>query len=178
LKISHSQILLHPLRLRIVEALVNSPPLTPAALIERIPGVAQATLYRHLNLLTEVGIAKVASERKVRGVVEKAYTLGANALGATPEEILKAGPEQQFQFFANFVGMLMDQYGQYLTNKNFDLIKDGVGFRQTPFYATDKEFVEMMGKISAIVVDAYSRPPKGRRRRLLATVIMPDTKLS
>jgi DNA-binding transcriptional ArsR family regulator len=162
------------LRLRIVEALVNSPPLTPAALIERIPGVAQATLYRHLKLLTEVGVTKIASERKVRGVMEKAYTLGAEALGVTPEEVLKAGPEQQFQYFANFVGMLMDQYGHYLSNKDFDLVKDGVGFRQTPFYATDAEFAEMIGKISAAVMEAYERPSQGRRRRLLATVIMPD----
>jgi DNA-binding transcriptional ArsR family regulator len=162
------------LRLRIVEALLNSPPLTPAALLERLQGVAQASLYRHLNVLTEVGITKVASERKVRGVVEKAYTLGPNALGATPQEVLNAGPEQQFRYFANFVGMLMDQYGQYLSNKNFDLLKDGVGFRQIPFYATDKEFADILGKIGAILQEAYANPPEGRRRRLLATVVMPD----
>ena len=45
-------LLLHPVRLRIVQALVGSP-MTPLHLKEQLGDVPQATLYRHLSQLFE-----------------------------------------------------------------------------------------------------------------------------
>ncbi len=53
---TRADLILHPLRLRIIETLVNSEPLTPQEMRMRLPGVAQATLYRHLKILTDSGI--------------------------------------------------------------------------------------------------------------------------
>lgn len=172
-KTARAELLLHPLRLRIVQTLLNRPPLSPKAILDRLPGVAPATLYRHLRLLTEAGITVVAAERAVRGVVEKSYTLGQVALLPTPDEVLQAGPREQFQYFANFVSTLMSQYGDYLAQDDFDLVRDGVVFRQAAIHATDSEYRNFMKALSALIVGASSRTAKGRRRRLVSCILMP-----
>jgi len=167
-------LILHPLRLRIIETLVNSEPLTPQEMLKRLPGVAQATLYRHLKLLTDAGITSITGERPVRGVVERTYTVG-ETIGQSPTEILSAGREDQFRYFARFVAVLLGQYGEYLSREKFDLLADGVGYRQAPIYATDEEFKDLIGKLAAVLMEAYQRPREGRKRRWVTTIIMPAT---
>lgn len=168
-----ADLLLHPLRLRIVQTLLNSPPTSPKAMLDRLPGVAPATLYRHLQLLTAAGITVVAEERAVRGALEKSYALGQAALAPTPDELLRAGPQQQFRYFASFVSTLMDQYGAYLGQEDFDLVRDGVAFRQAAIHATDREYAEFVKALSALIVKASKRPGQGRKRRLLSCILMP-----
>ena len=170
---SPAELLLHPLRLRIVQVLLNSPPLSPRAMLERLPDVAPATLYRQLQLLTEAGVTRVAAERAVRGVVEKSYTLGGAALAPTAEELLRAGPQDQFRHFTTFLSTLMNQYGAYLAQGDFDLVRDGVGFRQAAIHATDAEYQAFLGELSAVLLKAMARPPEGRRRRLVTHILMP-----
>ena len=173
--ISQADLILHPLRLRIVEALVNADPMTPHELLKRIPGTAPATLYRHLKLLTDGGVLTVAGERPIRGVVERTYTVGSKVIGQSPNEILTAGREDQFRYFARFVSVLLGQYGEYLNRDTFDLVADGVGYRQAPIYATDEEFQEFAKKLAAVLMEAYQRPREGRKRRWVTTIIMPAT---
>jgi DNA-binding transcriptional ArsR family regulator len=174
---SHVDLILHPLRLRIIESLVNSDPLTPREMLKRLPGVAQATLYRHLKLLTDAGITTVTGEHPVRGVVERTYALGAS-IGQTPQEMLSAGREDQFRYFARFVAVLLGQYGEYLSRDKFDLVADGVGYRQAPIYATDDEFKELVARLAAILMEAYQRPREGRKRRWVTTIIVPATEIT
>lgn len=174
MSISQADLILHPLRLRIIESLVNSDALTPQEMLKRLPGVAPATLYRHLKMLTDAGITAIAGERPVRGVVERTYTLG-KSIGSSPKDILKAGREDQLRYFARFVAVLLRQYGEYLSRENFDLLTDGVGYRQAPIYATDDEFQEFTGKLAAVLMEAYQRPREGRKRRWVTTIIMPAT---
>jgi DNA-binding transcriptional ArsR family regulator len=176
MSISQADLILHPLRLRIVEALVNADPMTPQEMLKRLPRVAPATLYRHLKLLTDGGILTVAGERPIRGVVERTYTLGPVPQSAN--DLLKAGREDQFRYFARFVSVLLGQYGEYLSRENFDLIADGVGYRQAPIYATDEEFQDFTKKLAAVLIEAYQRPREGRKRRWVTTIIMPATEPS
>jgi hypothetical protein len=156
-----------------VQVLLNSPPLSPKAMLERLPDVAPATLYRQLQLLTDAGMTRVAAERAVRGVVEKSYALGSAALAPPSEELLRAGPQDQFRYFTTFLSTLMNQYGADLAQGNFDLVRDGVGFRQAAIHATDAEYQAFLGGLSSLIVEAMSRPPEGRRRRLVTSILMP-----
>src|SRR6185312_13615775 len=69
------ELLLHPVRLRIVHALSGGRTVTTAQLCARMPDVSQATVYRHVGLLTDAGILEVAGEQRVRGFVERSYRL-------------------------------------------------------------------------------------------------------
>ena len=68
-------LILHPIRMRIILALAQGRSLTAQELGAALPDVAQATLYRHLNRLLKGGVLAVVDERQVRGAVERIYAL-------------------------------------------------------------------------------------------------------
>ena len=51
-----ADVLLHPVRMRILQALFDADPLTTAQLRERLPDIAPATMYRQIAVLAEAGI--------------------------------------------------------------------------------------------------------------------------
>lgn len=72
---SIADIVLHPVRLRIVQQL-GGRQLTTAALREELPDITQATLYRHVAALIAAQIVTVVDERRVRGTIERTLALG------------------------------------------------------------------------------------------------------
>src|SRR3977135_4485130 len=68
-------LLLHPVRLRIVHALSGGRALTTAQLCARMPQASKVTVYRQVALLAEGGFLEVAGEQRVRGAVERRYRL-------------------------------------------------------------------------------------------------------
>ena len=65
-------VLMHPVRMRIMVALAGQQ-LTAQQLMTLLPDIAQATLYRHLSVLTEQQVLEVVEERPVRGTVDEAH---------------------------------------------------------------------------------------------------------
>lgn len=167
-------LLLHPIRLRIVQALVGSP-MTPLELRDRLGDVAQATLYRHLNQLVDGGLLEVVDERPVRGTVERTYGVVTSAVSLSDEDMASAGTDDHFRYFATFVGTLLSDFGAYLFAGDPKLGEDRVGYRQTALWLTDDELDELVIALrAAIDRHADNKPSPDRRRRLLTTVLMPD----
>src|SRR3954469_20006775 len=73
--LTSADLLLHPVRLRIVQAFLGERALTTAQLREELPDVPPASLYRHIALLVGADVLSVVSERRVRGATERTYTL-------------------------------------------------------------------------------------------------------
>ena len=61
---SKAELVLHPVRLRIIQSLIGGRERTPQQIAEELPDVAQATLYRHLGRLAKAGLVKVVAERQ------------------------------------------------------------------------------------------------------------------
>src|SRR5450432_1850225 len=68
-------LLLHPVRLRVVHAMSGGRTHTTSDLCARLPDVPKTTLYRHVGLLAEGGVLEVADEQRVHGAVERHYRL-------------------------------------------------------------------------------------------------------
>jgi DNA-binding transcriptional ArsR family regulator len=66
---------LHPVRLRIIQAMVGGKHLTTTHLSQLLADIPNATLYRQIALLTEAGVLDVVEEQRVRGAVERSYRL-------------------------------------------------------------------------------------------------------
>ena len=64
-------LLLHPVRLRVVHALSGGAALTTAQLGARMPEVSKVTVYRQVAALVDGGFLEVAGEQRVRGAVER-----------------------------------------------------------------------------------------------------------
>jgi len=50
-----TDLVLHPVRMRILLAVAHGQQMTPLALAAQLPGVPQATLYRHIKALAASG---------------------------------------------------------------------------------------------------------------------------
>ncbi len=167
-------LLLHPLRLRIVQALVGRP-MTAAELKEHLGDVAPATLYRHINQLQAGGLLAVTGETPVRGVVERTYGVVPEAVSLGPDDLGGATADDHFRYFGTFVATLLADFAAYLEEADLDLAADRVGYRQVPLWLTDHEFDEMVEEMGrAVQARLDNEPSAGRRRRLLTTIVMPD----
>jgi DNA-binding transcriptional ArsR family regulator len=170
-----SDILLHPVRLRIVLALSGTR-LTPAELSERLPDVPQASLYRHIARLAEASVLDVVDERKIRGVRERTYAVNAEAATIGAEDADAMTSEEHHRSFAAFAGALIDAYGRYLSDPGARPSADGVSYRQIPLNLSGEELEQMAGELGAVLNHYVElEPSPNRRRRLMSIVTMPDS---
>ncbi|MBY8853690.1 helix-turn-helix domain-containing protein, partial [Saccharothrix sp. MB29] len=79
------ELLLHPVRLRIVWALSGDRVRTTTDLCVTLSDVPKTSVYRHVALLAEGGLLEVADEQRVRGVVERHYRLRRERAVIEPE---------------------------------------------------------------------------------------------
>jgi hypothetical protein len=169
-----ADLILHPVRLRIIVAFARGRRLTPQQVAALLPDVSQATLYRQIERLYRGGALAVAAERPVRGAVERTYVLAEGGASLSPDELAKSSREDHLGYFTAFAAGLVAQFEEYLERSEVDLLKDGVGYRQVVLNLTDEEVSEMAVALNAAVGPFLAYDPKpGRRRRMLATVLIP-----
>jgi DNA-binding transcriptional ArsR family regulator len=174
MKESKMSIILHPIRMKIIQALAVGGRLTVQQIREVMTGIPPATMYRHLNKLLEAELIAVVEENQVRGTVEKVYGLSEQANQQTGEEMLKAPKEDQLKYFFTYLINLLGDFEKYLNQGNYDLLKDGVGYSQAAFYTNDEEFVEFNKALANIIMPVIqNKPGQGRKARTLGTIIIP-----
>ncbi len=168
------EVLLHPVRLRIVQAFLGQRQLTTADLRVVLPDVPPATLYRQVGALVAAEVLEVTTERKVRGTVERTFRLRAERAAVAEHELASMSVDEHRAAFTAFVAGLLADFDRYLAAGEPDLVHDLVGYRMAGFFATDDELRRVIAAVQAAVrphVDAG--PGLGRTRRLLATVLLP-----
>lgn len=167
-------LILHPIRMRLILALAGRGPATASELAEQLPDVPPATLYRHLNLLRGGGILAVAGERRVRGATERRFVLHPGAASLGPADLAGATRDDHLRWFATYLAGLLDAFARYLDRGDPDLARDGVGYRQVVLHLGDDEIAEMSVDLNAALARFAARPPgEDRTPRLLATVLVP-----
>ncbi|MCM3768794.1 helix-turn-helix domain-containing protein [Neobacillus niacini] len=177
MKESKVDVILHPVRMRIIQNLINQQ-LTSQQMKEMLPDIPQASLYRNIKKLVESEVIHVVDEIPIRGTVEKVYSVhDPNLLTISPDEMNKMSKEEHMGFFIKFIANLMGEYERYLSKEQIDLLADGVSFRQTSLFLTDEEFVEFINDLRMVYAKAaQNKPEKGRRKRTVATIMIPEEK--
>lgn len=84
--------LLNPVRMKVIQVISEKGSATPREIIEAVPGIPVASLYRHLKKLLEIGVLEVVSETPIRGTVEKTYIVRLEPFKAI-EELVSAGDQ-------------------------------------------------------------------------------------
>jgi hypothetical protein len=172
--VASADLLLHPVRLRIVKAFLGDRALTTGQLASEMDDVPPGSLYRHVALLTRAGVLQVVAERRVRGAVERTYTMRLPAARMQPDEVAAMSPDDHTQAFVAFVaGMLVD-FDRYVESAGFDPIGDAATYRLAGMWLTDAEYAEYLGDLVAISQPRLANPPsRGRRRRIFYQVLLP-----
>lgn len=171
---ARADLLLHPVRLRILKAFLGDRALTTTQLAAELDDVPAGSVYRHVALLTKAGILQVVAERRVRGAVERTYTLRLLAARIQPGEIAAMTPEEHTQAFMAYVAGLIADFDRYLAAGPPDPIRDGAVYQVAGMWLTDSEFADFLRDLRTIAQPRLANAPgEGRRRRLVYTVLLP-----
>lgn len=170
-----ADLLLHPVRMRILQALFETDPLTTAQLRERLPDIAPATMYRHIAVLAESGVLEVADERRVRGTVERSYRVRKEEATVDQDARAAMTREDHLRSYSTFAASLMGDFDRYLAHPDADPHADGVVYQQAAVWLTDEEFATMLKEIQhAVLSRTGGERDGGRRRRVVSLVVVPD----
>jgi hypothetical protein len=168
-----ADLLLHPVRLRIVQAFLGDRALTTNALREELSDIPPASLYRHVARLVEADVLQVVAERRVRGAVERTYVLRLAAASIGADEIEAMTSDDHRQAFMAFVAGLLADAHRYLARPDADPLRDGVGYRLAGIWLDDAEYADMLRELTRVLQPRLANAPKpGRKRWILATVLL------
>jgi hypothetical protein len=168
-----ADLLLHPVRLRIVQAFLGDRALTTSQLREELSDVPPASLYRHVARLVEAQVLQVVAERKVRGTVERTYVLRLAAASLSPEDVAAMSPQEHREAFMAFVAGLMADADRYLSRRDVDPIRDKVSYRLGGMWLDDAEYDALLQDLARVLIPRAANGPRPRRRRrILATVLL------
>lgn len=185
---TRAELLIHPVRLRILQALAGRT-LTTAGLRDRVPDVPQATLYRHIDRLLDAGVLAVVDERQARGAVERTYALVEGTAHVGADELAGATHTDHVTWFATWLAGLLDQFDRYLETSGspeahpadpdapitLDLEADAVSYRQVPLWLDDDEARALLEDLREVLRPRLELgPTPNRRRRLVSIVSMPE----
>ncbi|WP_405162882.1 helix-turn-helix domain-containing protein [Nocardia sp. NBC_01499] len=169
-----ADLLLHPIRLRIVQAFLGDRALSTTGLRTELPDVPPASLYRHVARLVDGGVLAVVAQRRVGGAVERTYALRVAAANVGPDDAAEMTPHQHRQGFLAFVAGLVGDFDRYVAQGDIDPLRDGVGYRMAGMWLDDAEWQELVRDLAIVFQSRLANTPgRGRKRRLVATVVLP-----
>jgi DNA-binding transcriptional ArsR family regulator len=167
-------LLLHPVRLRIVHAMSGGRTRTTSDLCARLTDVPKTTVYRHVGLLAQGGVLEIAGERRVRGAVERHYRL------ARDRPVIDAGAAAEMSIddhrrgFAAAMAALLAEFDAYLDRDGSDPAADSVGYRQGTIWVSDDELAELIGAVREVLASKTgNEPAPGRSPHLLSIILFP-----
>lgn len=172
-----ADLLLHPVRLRIVQAFLGDRSLTTSQLAAELDDVPVGSLYRHVGLLANAGVLHVVAEQRVRGAVQRTYILRSAAAQLSRDELTAMTPDDHRHAFMAFVAGLLAESDRYLATGKPDPARDGAGYRIAALWLSDAELSELLRDLASIIQPRLANPPaKTRRRHVVAGVILPAPK--
>jgi len=172
--VTSADLLLHPVRLRIVQAFLGDRALTTTTLRDELSDVPPTSLYRHVARLVDAGILTVVAERRVRGTLERTYVLRLSAASIGLDEVAAMSADDHRQAFMAYVAGLLGDFDRYLARGDIDLLRDEVSYRLAAMWLSNAEFAELRRELARVLQPCLANPPAcGRTRRILATVLLP-----
>jgi DNA-binding transcriptional ArsR family regulator len=162
------ELLLHPVRLRIVHAVLDGRPFTTSQLCARLPDVSQATIYRHLALLAAGGLVEVAAEERVRGAVERTYRLhpartamNADETAAMTTSVVSRPPSPR-----SWRSSTPTCDGRTRTP-----LTDSVSYKQFLLWLSDDEKAAFIEDVDGVIRSRMDQGPGPQRRRHMPSTI-------
>jgi Helix-turn-helix domain len=168
-----ADLLLHPVRLRIIKAFLGDRALTTSQLAAELDDLPAGSLYRHVARLAKEGILQVVAEQRVRGAVERTYTLRPAAAVMQPGEIAAMAPADHTRAFMAFIAGALDDFDRYVATSPADPDREA-GYRMAAMWLSDGEYAQFLVDLATVIQPRIANGPrKGRRRRILYGIALP-----
>lgn len=167
-------LLLHPVRMRIVHAMSGGGTHITADVCARLPDVPRATVYRHIGLLIDGGVLEVTAERRVHGAVERHYRIRQDRVVIDGDAAASMSRDDHRRGFAAAIAILLAEFNTYLDRDDADPYVDGVGYRQGIAWLTLEEHDEMIDTLrKELTSRGHDAPAQGRRPYLVSAIFFP-----
>ena len=163
-----NNIIMNPIRMRIIQTLSKNKLLTSSEICENIRDIPRTTLYRHIKILIENNILTVISEQKIRGSLERTLALNINEI--TKHNSVENATQTAFSF-------LMDKYvrfQKYFSRKKIDPGKDKIFLNNTVMMMTDEEFDQFLLELRELLVKYTYEFAEDRKVRDISIISAPD----
>lgn len=130
--------LLNPVRIKIIQSVLDKGETTSKELAELLPDIAIASLYRHIKKLIDLDVLEIVSEMQIRGTIERTFKVKYNPFESITEAMDQGDVSLHFQMFFSFLMSQLSDFSSY-TRTPYDMKEDMVGFRTYPFYMSIEE---------------------------------------
>lgn len=174
---SKADLILHPIRLKIVTELANRR-MTTGEIAALLPHVARATLYRHIKTLADGGILEVVEESPVNGAIERTYQVTQGGGRLSSEELAVVSAKEHIHYFTTFVATLIDSFADYIYATPLDhLLESGLSYNRAVVHLSDAERAHFTAELNQLAERMLSLPPAPHRNRYtLAQTVIPTPK--
>lgn len=167
-------LLLHPVRLRIVHVMSGGRTHTTSDLCARLPDVPKTTVYRHVGLLAGAGVLEVADEQRVHGAVERHYRLRRDRTVIDAGKAASMSLDDHRRGFTAAMAALLAEFNAYLGREGADPTADLVGYRQSVLWLSHDELAEMIGELREVFAARWgNKPAPGRSPHLASAIFFP-----
>jgi hypothetical protein len=167
-------LLLHPVRLRIVHAMSGGRLRTTSELGAELADVPRTSVYRQVGILAAAGVLEVAGEQRVHGAVERRYRLRRDRAVIDREAAAAMTPDDHRRTFTLAMSVLLTDLSAYLDRPGAEPVADGLGYTQFVLWLTDAERARLVSQVVAAIAavrDHEARPD--RAPYLVSPIIIP-----
>jgi DNA-binding transcriptional ArsR family regulator len=162
-----SQVLMNPIRSRIIQYLSIHKEATVGILSEHISDVPRTTLYRHINILEKSDLIKVISEKKIRGSLEKTYVLNIETY--SKENTVENATRNAFGFLMKIYADF-DRYFSGNQKKPISEIEQ-IFLGNVSLLLSDEEFKVFMNEMNQVFGKYISNVQDGSRKQRSISII-------
>ncbi len=162
-----NQVLMNPIRSRIIQYLSIHKEATAGILSELISDVPRTTLYRHINILVKSNLLTVVSEKKIRGSLEKTYALNIETFSKenTVENVTRNAYGFLMKIYADF-----DRYFEKNKNKPSSEM-ESVFLSNLSLLMSDEEFKAFISELNQVFGKHLNNVQDGSRKQRSISII-------
>lgn len=170
-------LILHPVRFRILEALIGES-LTTQEIADRLSDVPKSTIYRHLKLLLASEVIAIDESRPVRGVIERSYRLN-QSIRLDVEEMADMTPEEHVEYFRTYAMTLVQGFSNFVQSAavdgKIDMLSRRAGYSEAFVFATTAELDEAFTVLNNTLMGlAKNHPAQGRHKHKFVVITHPE----
>ncbi len=167
------KVLMHPLRIRIIQELATQGKATTKELLQVCGECSQASLYRHLKDLLEHQLIQVVDENNINGIIEKVYGIQDNLLKVLDIDPANMSKTEYMSLFSQFIISLLTDFNAYFNHeKAMENVIHHIGFSSSSLFLTDEELQALMAEIASIILKRHqNKMAPGRKLRKISHVV-------
>lgn len=144
-----AKVLMNPVRQRIFQYLLIHEKGTVKDMKKELSDIPNASLYRHIKILTDHSVIIVAEENRIRGTVESVYQLNKSALEVDDAD----GAGIQMALLG-----ICSAFAKYFSSGQAKPRKDMYMMTSCTLTLTDDEFKSFLSELNEVATKYMSKP--------------------